>query len=100
MKSVKAKTEKNVVMRYNAINSWFLSPKGDGFLLLESFGIRKNMFWCWQEDGGRNLPTRFMKTAKQSTLCQTFEKSSLWFLFLNRTQDITSEPLFAAKLTE
>ena len=42
-------------------------PKGRLFLLLESFDIRKNMFWCWLEDGGRSLPTRFLTTAERST---------------------------------
>ena len=44
------------------------------FLLLESFDIRQNMFWCWQEDGGSILSTRFMTTAKRSTQCQNFQE--------------------------
>ena len=38
------------------------------FLLLESFDIRENMFWCWQEDGGRRLPTSFLTMAKHRLL--------------------------------
>jgi len=45
-----------------------------GLLLLESFDIRQNMVWWWQEDGGSLLPTRFVPTAKQGTQCQNFQE--------------------------
>ena len=59
MESAKAKTTLTLKNRLRIV--FFL------FLLLESFDIRENMFWRWQEDGGRRLPTRFLTMAKQST---------------------------------
>ena len=57
-----SKSKNNANAEKQAAHCWFFL-----FLLLESFDIRENMFWRWQEDGGRILPTRFLTMAKQST---------------------------------
>ena len=61
----KSKNKKIWVILYSTIKS--RSVSFFMFLLLESFDIRENMCWCWQEDGERILPAIFLTMAKQST---------------------------------
>ena len=67
------------------------------FLLLESFDIRKNMFGCWQEDGGSVLPTRFMATAEQRHAVPKLSRSVLDVFVYWAKQIYAGEPFIIIK---